>query len=110
MTIPLTAPGFTAGQTIPIGMSTANSSFFQDTSTVYTTLEFAPGTLTIAAAGTPYVTDVVPGGGLLPDRSVIKIFGANFTSKTKVAIENTTNVPADQIFVNSGEIDVKICN
>lgn len=109
MTIPLSA-SLTQGQAIPISMNTASASFFQDASTAYTTLEFAPGTLTIAPANSPYVTDVVPGGGLLPDRSVIKVFGANFTSNTKVAIEDTTIVPADQTFVNSGEIDVKICN
>jgi len=109
MSIPLSA-SLTAGQTFPISMDTASSSFFQDATTPYTTLEFAPGTLTIAAAGSPYVTDVLPGGGLLPDRSTITVLGANFTGTTKIAIEGTTIVPADQTLVNPGRIDVKICN
>jgi hypothetical protein len=100
----------TPGATFPISIDTANTLFFSDASTKYTTLEFAPGTLTIAPAGSPYVSDLSPAGGLLPDRQLIKIFGANFTSNTKVAIEGTTIVPADATLINSGEIDVKICN
>jgi hypothetical protein len=108
MSIPLSA-SLTQGQTFTIGMDAA-SAIFADASQNYATLEFAPGTLTIAAPGSPYVTDVVPGGGLLPDRSAIRILGANFTANTRVAIEGTTIVPNDVTFVNSGEIDVKICN
>jgi hypothetical protein len=99
----------TPGQTFPLSIDTANTSFF-DATTPYTTLEFAPGTLTIAPVGSPYVSDVVPAGGLLADRTLIKIFGAGFNANTKVSIEGTTIVPADQTLVNSGEIDVKICN
>ena len=99
-----------AGQTFPLSIDTANSSFFSNASTSYTTLEFAPGTLTIAPVGSPYVSDVLPAGGLLADRTLIKVFGAGFNSNTRVSIEGTTIVPADQTLVNSGEIDVKICN
>ncbi|MGC2742101.1 MAG: hypothetical protein WA672_02870 [Candidatus Angelobacter sp.] len=99
----------TPGQTFPLSIDTSNTSFF-DATTAYTTLEFAPGTLTIAPVGSPYVSDVVPAGGLLADRTLIKIFGAGFNANTKVSIEGTTIVPADQTLVNSGEIDVKICN
>ncbi|HEY2912977.1 MAG TPA: hypothetical protein VGK21_06430 [Candidatus Angelobacter sp.] len=99
----------TAGTTFPLSIDTANTAFF-DATKAYTTLEFAPGTLTIAPAGSPYVSDVLPAGGLLADRTLIKIFGAGFNANTKVSIEGTTIVPVDQTFVNSGEIDVKICN
>lgn len=99
----------TPGQTFPLSIDTANTSFF-DSTNPYTTLEFAPGTLTIAPVGSPYVSDVVPAGGLLADRTLIKIFGAGFNANTKVSIEGTTIVPADQTLVNSGEIDVRICN
>jgi hypothetical protein len=108
MSMPLSA-SFTPGQTFPIGIDTANT-LFADASKNYTTLEFAPGTLTIAPSGSPYVSDVIPGGGLLPDRSVLRILGANFNANTRISIEGTTIVPADQTLVNSGEIDVKICN
>jgi hypothetical protein len=108
MSMPLSA-SLAQGQTFTIGIDAA-SALFANATTNYATLEFAPGTLTIAPAGSPYISDVIPGGGLLPDRSVIKILGANFTSNTRIAIEGTTIVPADSTFVNSGEIDVKICN
>ena len=108
MSMPLSG-SLTPGATFPISIDTANTSFF-DSSKAYTALEFAPGTLTIAPAGSPYVSDVLPAGGLLPDRTLIKIFGAGFNKDTKVSIEGTTIVPADQTLVNSGEIDVKICN
>ena len=99
----------TPGATFPLSIDTANTSFF-DATKAYTTLEFAPGTLTIAPVGSPYVSDVLPAGGLLADRTLIKIFGAGFNANTKVSIEGTTIVPADQTVVNAGEIDVKICN
>jgi hypothetical protein len=107
MSMPLS--GVTAGQTFPISIDTAHTSF-ADATKDYTALEFAPGTLTIAPSGSPYVSDVIPGGGLLTDRSSIRILGAGFNSSTRVSIEGTTIVPNDQAFVNSSEIDVKICN
>jgi hypothetical protein len=108
MSMPLSNT-LTPGATFPLSIDTANTSFF-DATKAYTTLEFAPGTLTIAPVGSPYVSDVLPAGGLLPDRTSIKIFGAGFNANTRVSIEGTTIVPADQNLVNSGEIDVKICN
>lgn len=99
----------TAGTTFPLSIDTANTTFF-DATKAYTTLEFAPGTLTIAPAGSPYVSNVLPAGGLLADRTLIKIFGAGFNANTKVSIEGTTIVPADQTVVNAGEVDVRICN
>jgi hypothetical protein len=99
----------TPGATFPLSIDTANTTLF-DATKAYTTLEFAPGTLTIAPVGSPYVSDVLPAGGLLADRTLIKIFGAGFNANTKVSIEGTTIVPADQTVVNAGEVDVKICN
>jgi hypothetical protein len=108
MSMPLSNT-LTPGATFPLSIDTANTSFF-DATKAYTTLEFAPGTLTIAPVGSPFVSDVLPAGGLLPDRTLIKIFGAGFNANTRVSIEGTTIVPADQTLVNSGEVDVKICN
>ncbi|MFI5103924.1 MAG: hypothetical protein ACHP79_03270, partial [Terriglobales bacterium] len=111
MSMPLSA-SLTPGATFPISIDTTPGNvLFADATKDYTTIEFAPGTLTIAPAGSPYVSDVSPAGGLLPDRQLIKIFGARFNADTRVSIEGTTIiVPADQTLVNSGEIDVKICN
>lgn len=108
MSMPL-SNSLTPGQTFPISIDTA-STLFADATKNYTALEFAPGTLTIAPAGSPFVRDVAPAGGLLADRSTIKIFGAGFNANTRVSIEGTSIIPADVVFVNAGEIDVKICN
>ena len=109
MSMPLSA-SLTQGQTFSIGMDAASSTFFQNATTPYAALTFAPGTLTIAAPGSPYITDVIPGGGLLPDRSAIRVLGAGFNANTRIDIEGTTIIPSDLTFVNAGEIDVKICN
>ena len=108
LSMPLSS-SLSPGATFPLSIDTGSTSLF-DATKAYTTLEFAPGTLTTAPAGSPYVSDVLPGGGLLADRTLIRIFGAGFNTNTRVSIEGTTIVPADQTFVNSGEIDVKICN
>jgi hypothetical protein len=108
MSMPL-SNSLSPGATFPLSIDTGNTSFF-DATKAYTALEFAPGTLTIAPAGSPYVSDVLPAGGLLADRTLIKIFGAGFNANTRVSIEGTTIVPADQTVVNAGEVDVKICN
>jgi len=109
MSMPL-SNSLTPGSASTIGIDTASTNLFQDATTKYTTLEFAAGTLTIAPAGSPYISDVIPGGGLLPDRTTIRVLGAGFNANTRVSIEGTTIVPSDATFVNSGEIDVKICN
>jgi hypothetical protein len=108
LSMPLSST-LTPGATFPLSIDTANTSF-SDATKAYTALEFAPGTLTIATAGSPYVSDVLPAGGLLADRTLIRIFGAGFNANTRVSIEGTTIVPADQTVVKSGEVDVKICN
>jgi hypothetical protein len=108
MSMPLSG-SLTPGQTFPISIDTANT-LFADATKNYTTLEFAPGTLTIASAGRPYVSDVSPAGGLLADRTAIKIFGANFNANTRVSIEGTSIIASDVTLVSPNEIDVKICN
>src|SRR5262245_52968695 len=69
MSMPLSG-SLTPGQTFPIGIDKANT-LFADSTQNYTTVEFAPGTLTIAPGGSPYVSDVSPAGGLLADRTTI---------------------------------------
>jgi len=109
MSMPLSASA-TPGATSTIGIDTGSTTLFQNNSTQYTTLEFNPGTLTIAPSASPFVSDVIPGGGLLADRSSIRILGANFDANTRVSIEGTTIVPSEVTLVSASEIDVKICN
>jgi hypothetical protein len=111
MSMPLSG-SLTPGTTSTIGIDTANT-LFADSTKDYTTIEFAPGTLTIAPSTNPYVSDVIPGGGLLADRTLIRVLGANFTPNTRVAIEDTTVFAPpspDTIFISPNEIDVRICN
>lgn len=109
MTMPVNATA-TAGQIFPVSLNGA--SFLDGTGQTYTILANTSGNLTIGDASAQSITDVIPGGGLLPDRTLIKVLGIGFTANTKIAIEGTTVlfVPGETTFVNSGEIDVKICN
>jgi hypothetical protein len=98
------------GDTFPIAIA-ANPVFFPDASNqVYPQITTAAGTLTIAPAGSPSVSDVIPGGGLLADRTPIRILGTGFNANTRVSIEDTTIVPSDVTLVSANEIDIKICN
>jgi hypothetical protein len=108
MTMPVNATA-TAGQSFPVSLDLAT---FQDgTGNTYTVLANTPGTLTIGDSTAQSITDVIPGGGLLPDRSVVRVLGLGFTANTKIAIEGTTVLfPVDTTFINPNEIDVKICN
>jgi hypothetical protein len=98
----------TPGTSFPVSINAANSSFLDPNGQPYI-LEIAPpGTLTIG--GTLSITDVEPGGGLLADRTMIRVLGLSFTANTKIAIEGTTIFPQDTSFISSTEIDVIICN
>jgi hypothetical protein len=98
------------GDHFPIAIA-ANPLFFPDLSNQsYPTITTAAGTLTIAPAGSPAVNDVIPGGGLLADRTPIRILGSGFDANTRVAIEDTTIFQSDTHLISPTEIDVVICN
>ena len=109
LTMPVNATA-TPGATFPVDLDNASALFTDPTGVSYIK-EIAGGTLTIAADGKQSITDVIPGGGLLPDRTMLRVLGLNFTNNTRISIEGTTVFfPADTTFVNSNEIDVVICN
>jgi uncharacterized protein (TIGR03437 family) len=62
-----------------------------------------PGTITIG--GSLSVSNVVPGAGLLPAGFVVKLLGSGFDSSTQVVVDE---VLLSTVFVNSGEIDLKL--
>jgi hypothetical protein len=98
------------GDHFPIAIA-ANPLFFPDLSNQsYPTITTAAGTLTIAPAGSPAVSDVIPGGGLLADRTPIRILGSGFDANTRVSIEDTTIFQSDTHLISPTEIDVVICN
>jgi hypothetical protein len=98
----------TPGQVFPATLDSV--SFLDSAGQSYTILANTPGNLTIGGAGDQSITDVLPGGGLLPDRSTLRVLGLGFTANTRIAIEGTTILPADTTFVSPNEIDVKLCN
>ncbi len=97
----------TVGNSFPVSIDLSKSSFLNSSGQAYT-LELAPGTLTIGGALS--ITDVIPGGGLLADRTPIRILGLGFTNNTKITIEGTKVFPQDTTFVSANEIDIVICN
>ncbi|HEY2390294.1 MAG TPA: hypothetical protein VGK22_03905 [Candidatus Angelobacter sp.] len=98
------------GDHFPIAIA-ANPVFFPDSSNQsYPTITTAAGVLTIAPAGSPAVSDVIPGGGLLADRTPIRILGSGFDANTRVSIEDTTIFQSDTHLISPTEIDVVICN
>ena len=100
-------PPMNPGDTSTIGID-PNPQFFPDSSNqVYPKITTATGTLTIAPAGSPGVTDVIPGGGLLPNGTVIRIMGSGFDNNTKASIEDTAITHTT--LVSANEIDVTIC-
>ncbi|HZU30324.1 MAG TPA: hypothetical protein VFB79_04365 [Candidatus Angelobacter sp.] len=109
LSMPLSST-LTPGQTFTTGIDAANSVFADASNQNYPTVTAATGTLTIAPAGSPYISDVIPGGGLLADRSTVRVLGSGFNANTRVSIEGTTIIPSEITFVNAGEIDVKLCN
>jgi hypothetical protein len=110
MTMPVNSTA-TPG-TFPASLDSAT--FLDGSGNTYTILANTAGSLTIGdpTTGAQSITDVIPGGGLLPDRTMLRILGVGFTANTKIAIEGTTIIfpGPDTAFVNSGEIDVTLCN
>ncbi|HEX7288701.1 MAG TPA: hypothetical protein VF532_21125 [Candidatus Angelobacter sp.] len=109
MTMPVNASA-TPGQVFPATLDSVN--FLNGSGQSYTILANTPGNLTIGGTGDQSITDVIPGGGLLADRSTIRVLGLGFTANTKITIEGTTVlfVPGETTFISANEIDVKICN
>jgi hypothetical protein len=109
LSMPLSA-SLTPGQTFTTGIDPATSVFADAANQNYPTVTAATGTLTIAPSGSPYISDVIPGGGLLADRTTLRVLGSGFNANTRVSIEGTTIIPSEITFVNAGEIDIKLCN
>jgi hypothetical protein len=111
MTMPVNSNA-TPGSSFPASLGSAT--FLDGSGNSYTILANTAGSLTIGdpTTGAQSITDVIPGGGLLADRSTIQVFGIGFTANTRITIEGTTVlfVPGETTFVSSNEIDVKICN
>ena len=93
----------TPGKTSPLTFH-AGSTSWRDTQHVQYSVVGVPGTLTVG--GSLSVQDVVPGGGMLPAGSVVKIDGTGFTDHTTVAVDGVSI--ASTQFVSPQEIDLTL--
>jgi uncharacterized protein (TIGR03437 family) len=64
------------------------------------------GFVTIAGAAGLYLQEVIPGGGLLPKGTTVRIRGGGFDSTTKVSIDGVSI--ASTAYMNPSEIDVTL--
>jgi hypothetical protein len=83
MTVALrTSPNCFLGQIMPVSMNPFASQWTNSSGSVG--FEYQPGSITIG--GSLSVTDVIPGGGVLPPGGTFSIIGTGFSPKTSVSI------------------------
>lgn len=101
MTMPV-LPTATPGVAGQVSLS-PSSAFFDSTGAQNPIQELLPGTLTVG--GTISITDVIPGGGLVPAGSTVRVLGVGFTPTTKIQLPDPI-VTVTTNFISSSEIDV----
>jgi hypothetical protein len=97
------AASIPVGTQFPLSIDMANSFWTDPTGQPYPQ-EIANGKLTIG--GTLAISNVVPGGGILPAGTKVSIFGMGFTPDASVSIEGVNLNVGNVQFVSSGQIDV----
>ena len=75
-------PNCFRGQVMPVNLNTLSSAWQNPQGSVQ--FEYQQGKITVG--GSISITDVVPGGGLLPAGSTFSILGMGFSPKTSIAI------------------------
>jgi len=76
-----------------VDLDNANA-LFTDPSGVSYIKEIVGGTLTIAPSTRQSITDVIPGGGLLADRTMVRVMGMNFTNNTRISSSSSFTLPS----------------
>jgi hypothetical protein len=97
------APNATIGQTSPLTLDPNSAQWFDPSGQLYP-VELKSGVLTIG--GKTSVTDVQPGGGIIPAGATISIKGIGFQATSKVDINNA--IIATSKFISSNEIQVTL--
>lgn len=92
------------GQTFTV-MLNPNASFWQDLLGSPIAVELKPGTITVG--GSVNITDVLPGGGLVPAGGQIRILGLGFSPQTKVSMRGNAQASSIQ-YVSPTEIRATI--
>src|SRR5262249_34331935 len=91
------------GLQTPVSLDLANSSFLDGAGRPLE-VTAKPGTVTIG--GTLNVSNIVPGGSIVPAGSPIAILGTGFTPSTVVQVDEAHVVTTQ--FISSGELDITL--
>jgi len=91
------------GQTVNLNLDPNATQWFDPTAAQYP-IELKSGTMTVG--GSLSISDVIPGGGLVPAGKTIVIKGTGFDSKTTVQINEGT--VATTQFVSSNQINISL--
>ena len=91
------------GQTIPMSLIPSGS-WFRNFLGLPIPVELKPGSITIG--GSVSITNVVPGGGVIPAGTTVRIEGIGFTPKTKVRIKELTL--STVVYVSPSAIDITL--
>ncbi len=91
------------GSQFPLSVDLTNSLFLDPLGQTYPQ-EVRPGRLTIG--GSLSISDIIPGGGLQPAGTHIRIIGSGFDPAAEVTMEGLTLAPGDFSFVSPTEMDV----
>ncbi|MFN7921291.1 MAG: hypothetical protein U0Q16_14415 [Bryobacteraceae bacterium] len=94
--------GIATGTQIPVNIDAG--SFWNNTAgQPYTAANVRGGILTIG--GSAAITNVIPGGGVLPINSNVRVLGVGFNADTRLSVDGITIANSDIRLVNSNEID-----
>jgi hypothetical protein len=105
MTIALTASKYALpGQTFPVILD-PNASFWQSLLGA-TTFDIKQGSITINSGGVN-ISNVVPGGGILPPGATLSIFGSNFNPQTKISFHGYSTQSIEYISPNEMRVTTK---
>ncbi len=102
MTFPV-LPNAVVGSQFPLSIDLANT-FFLDPSGQPYPQEIRAGRLTIG--GTLSISDIIPGGGLQPAGTHIRVIGSGFVPESQVSMEGVTLARGNFSFVSPTEMDV----
>jgi hypothetical protein len=88
---------------MPVSIDAANSVWLNSTGSVQ--FEYQPGKITVG--GSISVTDVVPGGGVLPAGATFSILGMGFTPKTSISVRGIATQSVQYISPTEFRVTVK---
>jgi hypothetical protein len=92
------------GQIFPVHLDTS-ASIFQDLTGSPLAFEYQQGSIT--AGGSVNISNVVPGGGVLPAGANFSIFGSGFSAKTRITLRNLKTSSIQVVSANEIRVTLK---